>query len=123
MAEKIIIVAEEMGQELNMQKNNTDNITASIENIIKNIMQSSSKIDFLSESAYGIIGEKNKLIDSVVNASSIAEEISVSAEEITASASQMDLYANKVLSASKNLGGIVNETVGELNKVEVEKEV
>lgn len=123
VAEKIIIVAEEMGQELNMQKNNTDNITASIENIIKNIMQSSSKIDFLSESAYGIIGEKNKLIDSVVNASSIAEEISVSAEEITASASQMDLYANKVLSASKNLGGIVNETVGELNKFEVEKEV
>lgn len=123
VAEEIIGVANGMGQELNMQKENTDNITIAIQNIIKNISKSSSKIEFLNNSAYEIIGEKDKLIDRVINASSIAEEISASAEEITASASQMDLYANKVVNASKNLGKIVNDTVDELNKFDVEKEV
>jgi len=119
VTEDIIKVTEEMGSELTNQQFNTEDITNSLQNIIEIIIKSSSEIETLNISANGIINDKDKLIDRVVNASSIAEEISASSEEITASASQMDVYANEVVNAAQNLTLIVDETANELNKFEI----
>jgi len=119
VTEDIIKVTEEMGSELTNQQFNTEDITNSLQNIIEIIIKSSSEIENLNISANGIINDKDKLIDRVVNASSIAEEISASSEEITASASQMDVYANEVVNAAQNLTLIVDETDNELNKFEI----
>ncbi|MFW2491260.1 methyl-accepting chemotaxis protein [Clostridium chromiireducens] len=117
--EKIIKVTEEMGAELNNQQTNTDAIALSFKNILESLESSNSKIERLSSSANGILGEKDKLVDRVVNASSIAEEVSASSEEITASASQMNSHANEVVNTAKGLANIVEETISELNKFTV----
>lgn len=117
--EEIINVTDEMGTELNNQQTNTDEIALSFKNILESLKNSNSKIEKLSSSANGILGEKDKLVDRVVNASSIAEEVSASSEEITASASQMDLHANEVVNTAKDLENIVEGTISELNKFTV----
>ena len=119
ITENILSVTEEMGNELNIQQNNTDNITFSLTNIIENVEQSSLKIDMLSNSANVILKEKDNLVKRVVNASNIAEEISASVNQVAASATQMDDHAKKVVHSSKNLNNIVDETSVELNKFEL----
>lgn len=119
MTEGIAEIIEQMGKEFENQQANTEDINMSFKNIIDNISKSASKIEMLNNSTSGIINERDKLVDRVTNASSIAEEISASAEEITTLAGSMDSYADKVVNTSNNLHEIVDETVVELNKFEV----
>jgi len=117
--EEIINASKEMGKELKEQQTDTDVIALSFKNILESLDHANSRIEMLSKSTNGILSEKDKLVDRVINASSIAEEVSASSEEITASASQMDSYADKVVNTSKTLSSIVDETTSELNKFTV----
>lgn len=117
--EGITKVAEEMGTELSNQQTNTNEIALSFKDILASLGSANSRIEMLNNSNNEILCEKDKLVDRVLNASGIAEEICDSSEEITASASQMDSYANKVVNTSQNLSNIVDETNSELNKFTV----
>lgn len=108
-----------IGSEFKIQKSNTEDITKSLQVILDNVEKSTLKIHTLSNSASSIISERDKLIESVENASSIAEEISASAEEISAAANNMDMQAELVQDTALKLNNIVDETSNELSKFQV----
>lgn len=119
VSREILLSTQEIDSEFKIQKANTEDITKSLKVILENVEKSALKINTLSDSAVSIINERDKLIESVENASSIAEEISASAEEISASANNMDMQAGLVQSSAQKLNSIVDETSNELSKFQI----
>lgn len=91
----------------------------SFKKIIEEVSEVIPKIEVVKNSAEDIDKDKNTILDSVNDVSSVSLEVSATSEEISASSQEMNATTEEVASSSQVLSNMTKEMVDEINKFKI----
>jgi methyl-accepting chemotaxis protein len=108
--------AEVISGELDNQSQVINIATNSYDKMIEAVNAIGPKIEVVDTLTDNLNKEKDTIIGQITNVSSIAQEVSASAEEIAASSQQMNASTEEVASAAQSLSGMIQEMIKEVNR-------
>ena len=113
---KIVKDANAMNEEINGQVGVIESAIESFKSIITAIEGMIPKVEAINASAGTIGKSKDRILDKVENASSVAQEVSASSEEITALAEEMSASSEEVAATLALLSGMAKNMSEQVNR-------